>query len=47
MQAVEEKETRIYADRNLFPQIKNKYPETGKMDNTAIVHWALNKILGA
>lgn len=41
MQAVEEKVTRIYADKNLFQKIKAKYPETAKMDNTAIVHWSL------
>lgn len=41
VQAVEEKVTRIYADKNLFQKIKAKYPETAKMDNTAIVHWSL------
>jgi hypothetical protein len=38
-------ETRIYAVKELFVKIKGKYPETEKMDNTAIVHWALNKLI--
>lgn len=40
-------DSRIYAAKDLFPKIKKKYPETGRMTDTAIVHWALNKLLEA
>jgi hypothetical protein len=46
MQAIED-QARIYADRTLLNQVKEKYPETGGMTFTGIVDWALRKLLQA
>jgi hypothetical protein len=43
MQAVDE--ARIYADKALLNQLKEKYPETGGMTFTGLVEWAIRKLL--
>jgi len=45
LETQQQTQSRIYADINLIEKVKKKYPETGRMTYTGIVHWALIKML--